>query len=192
MCKTVATLAALFAAAAGSAWAQGGEDEFRRRAEEIERKFERSKKEMLEQLERERKSALQELERSLRKDPPREKDRPHPGMGELGSVLKELFGLVRELRAEIAELREQIRRMYGRDMPPPARHRDAPRHEPPPKPKKEPEESHPFTEGRWKELMKMAEELKKRLGGEENPEERDALRSKLERLRRQIEKELDK
>lgn len=188
MFKTVATLAALVTAAAGSAWAQGGEEEFRRRAEEIERKFERAKKEMLEQLERERKSALQELERAMRKAPHGEKDRPQPGTGELGPVIKELIGLVRELRAEVAKLREQIGRLHGRDTPRPAPQRETPRREPP---SKEREDRPPSGEGHLKELKKMAELLKKRIGGEEDREERGVLKQKLERLLRQIE-ELDK
>ncbi len=182
MLKALGTLAALLVAAT-TAWAQG-EDEFRRRAEEIERKFERAKNEMMEQLELERRQAMEELERSRRKPPKGEKERGGPGeLGDVHGAIKELFGLIRELRAEIEEIRSALRGFHGKEGPP----RDIPtRKAPLPPPKHAPDKDRP-DEDRFHELMKAAEELKHRLHGEENEEERGALKDKLERIMRELE-----
>ena len=184
MLKAMGMLAALLVAAS-TALAQG-DDEFRRRAEEIERKFERAKKEMMEQLELERRSAMEELDRSRRKAPKEDKERG--GQHELGDVqgaIKELFGLIRELRAEIEELRSALRGFHGKENPP----RDIPtRKAPPPPPKHAPDKERPgLDEERFHDLMRAAEDLKRRIHDAENDEERAALKNKLDRILRQVE-----
>ena len=186
MLKALGTLAALLVAAT-TALAQG-EDEFRRRAEDIERKFERAKKEMVEQLELERRQAMEELERSRRKPPEVKKERGGPGeLGDVQGAIKELFGLIRELRAEIEELRSALRGFHGKEGPPraaPQRKAAEPR-EPAP-PKHAPDRVRP-DDGHFQELMRAAEELKRRIHDEDNEETRGALKDKLDHILRQLE-----